>query len=201
MNLKPILGMPHYFAGDDGHIYSDVKRTRGGGGEVSCEPYPVHEIQDKSGYWQVSVKVGGKWQTRTVAPLVCSAFYGTRPSRMECCHGARGKGDNRPDNIEWGTRQKNQGIDKVRDGTGRRGEKNHFAKITRGIVWDIRDMDGFFSNAEIAKALGVGVHVVYSVLTGRAWSWLGPRPHNCPSRVRLTPSDWILFSQIEEIES
>lgn len=69
-------------------------------------------------YLFVHLCYNGKSVSRKVHSLVLEAFAEPRPAGLEACHGPGGKLDNRwPENLSWGTKDKNLGPDKVRDGT------------------------------------------------------------------------------------
>jgi hypothetical protein len=71
--------------------------------------------------------------------LVLEAFAGLCPAGQEAPHGPDGSLDNRrPENLEWGTKDKNNGPDKVRDGTLACGERNGQARLTADAVREIR---------------------------------------------------------------
>jgi hypothetical protein len=72
----------------------------------------------RRGYRKVVLyRPGNKpWQVN-VAVVMLITFVGPRPTGAITCHGPAGGQDDSLDNIEWGTHQKNQGIDRVRDGT------------------------------------------------------------------------------------
>lgn len=80
----------------------------------------------------------GRDDTRMVHLLVAEAFLPPCPEGMECCHGSGGKTDNRAANLSWGTRAKNMGPDKVRDGTDPNGDRHAMAKLTWEQVDEIR---------------------------------------------------------------
>lgn len=116
MELREIVGFSGYFAGDDGAVYS--MRPRCGNARPPENPRRLRTTQNpQSGYLQVVMMLNRKTKTRKVHPLVCSAFHGAKPKGMEVCHGVRGKQDNCPSNLSWGTHSKNMSEDKRRDGT------------------------------------------------------------------------------------
>jgi len=124
--MRAISGFPGYFATEGGNIYSIKRRGRHGGYG------PLHKLvptRDREGYLIVNLYRGGKPHLRMVHRLVLETFIGPRPLGMECCHGPSGKLDNSIGNLVWGTRSKNYGEDRVRDGTHCRGERHPFAKL------------------------------------------------------------------------
>lgn len=80
----------------------------------------------------------GRDHERTVHRLVLEAFAGPCPEGLEALHGPGGKLDNRPQNLSWGTREKNMGPDRVRDGIDSNGDRHGMAKLTWEQVDKIR---------------------------------------------------------------
>jgi hypothetical protein len=74
---------------------------------------------------------------RRIGVLVLEAFVGPRPAGMDCCHGPKGQRDDSLTNVSWGTKSKNLGEDRRRDGTARFGEKTNLAKLTEAQVLEI----------------------------------------------------------------
>lgn len=171
--LRTIPGFDGYLAGVDGQIYST--HVRGGRPELrplpGGEPKRIGGWTNSDGYKMVALYRNGRRSTCKVHTLICLAFHGTKPQGMECCHGPRGRSDNRPNNVSWGMRSKNQGEDRLRDGTDNRGENCAKHKLNASQVRSIRVMDNK-SHAEIAIVFGVSKSAISSIKARRSWSWL-----------------------------
>ena len=87
---------------------------------------------------QVCLRRDGRSRTFKVHSLVAAAFLGPRPEGHEVCHGPAGRLDNRLANLSYGTKSKNNGEDKRRDGTLPVGILNPGAKLNDEIVRECR---------------------------------------------------------------
>lgn len=179
MELRPIQDFPGYFAGDDGNIYSMMPR---GGSKNMVIPKGLRRLRGApgvDGYQRVYVlRSDGVKLTKKVATLVCSAFHGSRPPGMVVCHGLNGRDDNQSGNLSWGTRSKNQGEDRVRDGTINRGERCIGHKLTEDSVrWILSTVDTK-TQTEVGKELGVDQSTISNILSGRSWGWLTGIQHH-----------------------
>lgn len=116
----------------------------------------------------------GASKTRLIHQLVLEAFVGPRPSPdHEACHGPGGALDNRLMNLSWGTRSKNQGLDRVRDGTSNRGTRQWQAKLTEDIVMECRKRyTAGETQYALAAEFGITQGAMSEVITGRQWAWL-----------------------------
>lgn len=90
------------------------------------------------GYRRIELCVANKSKKKLVGRLVLEAFIGPRPKNHVMCHGPSGKLDDSLENLSWGTRSKNNGEDKLRDGTSNRGDRCGNSKITWTNVRTIR---------------------------------------------------------------
>lgn len=119
---------------------------------------------------------GGPWQIYFVHHLVLEAFDRPCPPGMECRHGPGGPADNRwPENICWGTREDNQGPDRVRDGTSNRGERSGMAKLTEVIVSECRRRNaGGETAAALAAEFGISDGTMSRALRGETWTHVLP---------------------------
>jgi hypothetical protein len=79
---------------------------------------------DSGGYRSVTLYQDGSQEQCKVSNLVMEAFAGPRPEGLVVRHGTGGQVDDRLENLCWGTYSQNNGVDKERDGTVARGEKN-----------------------------------------------------------------------------
>ncbi len=105
--------------------------------------------------------------------LVLLAFRGARPPEMESLHGPGGRLDNRLANLSYGTRAKNSGPDRVRDGTSNRGERCGTAKLTEAIVLECRRRYAAGeAQQDLTREFGVHPGTMSQAITGKRWAWL-----------------------------
>lgn len=137
---RDIPEFPGYRAGDDGTIWSRIRRGGGPGraGELCEEWHQIMGWITGQGYRAVSVRDGsGQRHHRFVHVLVLTAFVGPRPAGADGCHADDDGLNNRLANLRWDTRKGNM-RDAVRNGRVPTGEQNHFAKLTVTEVQEIR---------------------------------------------------------------
>ena len=79
----------------------------------------------------------GKRVTAYVHRLVLSAFIGEPDIKHETCHNDGDRLNNRLDNLRWDTHVSNCD-DREKHGTGTKGSKNGFSKLTEDQVIEIR---------------------------------------------------------------
>lgn len=113
----PVLGWEGFYeVSDRGRVRSlDRKREHGTGHKAKVKGQPITLILDSRGSPTVRFSRGGKKHVRFVHRLVLEAFVGPCPEGMECCHDNDVPGDNRLENLSWGTKSKNR-LDAVRNG-------------------------------------------------------------------------------------
>ena len=93
---KDIEGFPGYQVSNQGRVKN--KKT----GHV-LKP----QINNRSGYYQVSLSVGGKSHTVYIHHLVASGFLGKRPNGYDIDHNDTNKLNNKASNLEYCTRSEN----------------------------------------------------------------------------------------------
>lgn len=126
--LKCIPGYPGYYVCREGHVYSSWR-----GPIVRLKP----KVRSWDGYIEYGLKVGEKQVFRKAHFLVALVFIGPRPEGQEVMHLNHDKTDNRPENLAYGTRQKNVD-DKVAAKRHAHGSKQGHAKLTEDDVREIR---------------------------------------------------------------
>lgn len=160
--LKNIPGYSKYKAGSDGEIYS------------FCAGMPRKLKKGRrtpTSYFHVNIKEdGGKFKTRDVHTLICSAFKGIRPVGYDCSHLNGNKTDNRSDNLCWETRKENFARKKIH-GTHDQGCNNSRAKLNRE---QIQTMKYFLKEGEkheiIAREFNVSRLFVTKVANGHRYA-------------------------------
>jgi hypothetical protein len=109
--------------------------------------------------------------------LVLEAFVGPCPEGMEACHGELGKLVNTPENLSWGTREKNI-ADRLRDGTLRFGERCYNAKLTEDDVRYIRQSDE--RGVDLAVKFGVYGSTISQIRNLKTWKHLDAEKRSNP---------------------
>jgi hypothetical protein len=157
---------PGYRVGDDGSVWSCIRpgRYHRFGSWHRLKPLP-----QRLGHSTVYL---GRKDQRYIHRLVLEAFVGPCPDGMECRHLDGNPGNNRLDNLAWGTRAENQ-ADSIRHETAyhlrpegrmharhlwdhvehKSGEKHHRAKLTDNQVAIIRAIPEVGRRNEIAGLL------------------------------------------------
>jgi NUMOD4 motif/HNH endonuclease len=122
------------------------------------------------GYLCVTLCNGAVKRTTTVHSLVAEAFLGPRPDGYQVCHGPAGPLDNRLVNLSYGTRSKNCGEDRYRDGTQTVGTRHGLAKLTDEIVRECRArVAAGETRVNLAREFGVNPGTIAAVVNRRTW--------------------------------
>lgn len=126
-----------------------------------------------TGYLNIVMSIDGIRVYRLIHQLVLEAFVGPPEPGQEARHLNGDRGDNRLDNLAWGTSAENE-ADKLRHGTSNHGEGNGMAKLTLEQVLEIRRRyaDGGESQYTLAAAYGVRQGAISRVVTGKRWGHL-----------------------------
>ena len=157
--IKPIPDFPGYYAEDNGTIYSLHKSgLKKKATAVDLGRNRVDLYRNNRGY---KISVGS---------LVLKAFAGPKPTNMEACHGPKGRLIDSLDNLYWGTHQQNM-IDRVRDGTHNRGERQGSHKLTNTQIRVIRhSADLRVSQGFLAKIFGIGRDEINRIVNFKRWA-------------------------------
>lgn len=125
-------------------------------------------------YGHLSVNLGRQWKGK-LAPLICSAFNGPRPSSThEAAHWDGDPSNNLPSNLRWATSQENK-ADMVRHGTAPRGERCGTSKLKEDQVKEIRRMrssGGGMTFQAIADKFHVSYALVHYICGRKRWTHL-----------------------------
>lgn len=121
----------------------------------------------------LSDKLSGRRKIYFVHVLVCSAFWGEKPSPIhQVAHEDGSKTNNYFLNLRWKTAKENQ-ADRVRHGTNLIGELMPTSKLTEVDIVNIKELAslGFFQK-DMAFLWGVCQPTISKILSGRRWSYL-----------------------------
>lgn len=103
---KPIPSAKGWFASSEGRIWLPTKEVRmpnGGVKLLTVGPTFGAFVKATGRYTQ---SISGK--TKPLAPLICEAFHGPRPSpRHHCMHLDEDRANNKETNLAWGTALEN----------------------------------------------------------------------------------------------
>ena len=115
----------------------------------------------------VHLELNGSGTTKLVHHLVAQAWLPPKPVGLIILHGPRGRRDNCPDNLSYGTYRQNAGPDRERDGTLIKGEQSYWAKLTEKDVIEIRKSTK--TCRVLAQEYGVSATVISKARTGKTW--------------------------------
>lgn len=104
--------------------------------------------------------------------LVCETYNGLRPDGQEVRHLNGDPGDDRPENLAWGTRTENL-ADMINHGRSTRGAKNTQVVLTEAQVQEIRRRRRAGERGvDLADEFGVHEATICDIHKGRHWKWL-----------------------------
>jgi hypothetical protein len=158
VTFKLIPKSQNYYAGSDGHIYSNF-----GKGYKKLSP----GLQSTGKYYFVSVVINNIRKTHRVHRLICLAFHGKpKSNKMTTSHLNGNWKDNRPENLAWESYSKN--LSRKKDhGTDDIGVNNSRAKISIEQLRQIRLLlSQGLTHQKIADKFGVNRVFITKIATG-----------------------------------
>lgn len=150
----PIPNCPGYFASREGLILSKRRRN-----EVVLSP-----IETDDGHQYIFIFKKKRW----VHHLILETFDRSKPNGLQCRHLDGNPGNNRPDNLSWGTQMENS-MDRWEHGTMPVGEKSAAAKLTLPQVKEIKKLKGHISSRQVAASYGVAHTTIQKIWRGEHW--------------------------------
>lgn len=133
-----------------------------------CLIWPYHRCS--AGYGRIDVD----GYTKLVSRIVCERVNGPPlMSEHEAAHSC-GKGHLgcvTKGHLSWETPSQN-GADKVAHGTSLKGERSPNAKLTEHAVREIKALQGYVSQRELARRYGVSRRSIEGIYRGDVWGWL-----------------------------
>lgn len=158
---------PGYLVGDDGGVWS-CWTVRGLMGTRWRRLAPGRK---KDGYLVYRLRVAPQvYRSRHGHSLVLAAFRSPRPPGAECRHLDGDPGNNRLENLAWGTGVENY-RDRVAHGTHLFGSRVASAKFTEGEIKEVRrDLARRVPMRVLARRFGVRPMTIADVATGKTWS-------------------------------
>lgn len=148
--------IPHPYIKDlyitpDGKVFKELGSTKGNDGYHHCT-------------------INGKQIRRHI--LVCETFNGLNTNGYIVRHLNGNPGDDRPENLSWGTQKENCN-DTIKHNRTTKGEKNKQAKLNSSQVIEIRNR---WKNNEsptfLAKEFNVSVSNIQDIVRYRTWKHL-----------------------------
>lgn len=110
---------------------------------------------------------GSNWSAHRLALAI---YTSENPVGLDACHKCKNRHCINPHHLEWGTRAKNNGADKIRDGTDNRGARNGKAKLTAEQVMEIRNSNE--PVCTISKKFNITSGYVYRLRQNKTWKHL-----------------------------
>jgi len=121
------------------------------------------------GYLRVELNRIGKSAKYAIHRLVAEAFIGPAPAGLLVLHRDDDSSNNTPDNLYYGT-PKDNGADKVRNGTSLRGTRHHAVTITAERAKAISLWADKLPMVRVAEKFGVSIQIVSHIKHGHAWN-------------------------------
>lgn len=165
------------------------------------------QSRHRDGHLFVRFPVEGKRKCVYVHRLVCEAYHGPRPDKHECRHLDGDPGNNRPENLAWGTHKDNI-RDRIGHGTSNPGSKAAASVLTEDMVCAARLRRASGEKiAAIARDLGVNRRTLRNAVSGVTWKTAkvdampvdgAPRPWKRRSGRYVTPANLAALPQLHE---
>lgn len=157
------IGAPFYRVGSDGYVSKLI-------GDGDKRPIRWKQFRGSRlccGHLQVRFQHLNK--AYYVHHLVLIAFRGSRPEKLECRHLNGDPGDNRLENLAWGTRRENM-MDRAVHGVDNKGSRNGCSKLTESKVRRLRvRVKNGESFSALAADYGVSPRCIRDVVNRRTW--------------------------------
>jgi hypothetical protein len=177
---KPVVGYEGlYSVSDKGNVRSETRIVpHSRCGIMFCQSKLRKLNCDGNGYLQLTLNKNGVMRMFKVHNLVAAAFLGEAPKGAIICHGPGGRKDNSAANLSYGTYSKNNGEDRVRDGTDTRGSKHGCARLSQDQAMEVYKLRGVESGASLAKRFGIAESTVSAIQLGKLWKHITQPTHN-----------------------
>jgi hypothetical protein len=177
VEYRDVPGWPGYRVGTDGSVWHCWSRYRHGPRRMTDRWQQMKpSIQKKRNkgrayrYLNLVPPEGGSYKTFRVHRLILETFVGPCPPGMEARHLNGDPGDNRLENLAWGSPERNR-QDNRELGAYQRGEGHSQATLTEADVREIRRLyaTGEYLQKELAARFGVQVPAVSMIVNRRSW--------------------------------
>lgn len=176
-----VPGLPGYRVGDDGSVWTRLKRVYRKGSEGkgvryipgdSWTPLMATKTGKQKKHLLVQLRNEGVIHYWLIHRLVLELFRGPCPEGMECAHENGIPSDNRLCNLRWTTRRDNS-ADKIAHGTDPKGERNPRHKLKEIEVIEIlKSLDGGMDKQMLADKYIVSRLTIWEISKGKTWKHL-----------------------------
>lgn len=167
---RNIVGFPGYRVGDDGSVWCRLPKYGRAQRDKRWPWRPVSVGTNPQGVCQVGLNRDGRHHTKSLGPLVLTAFVGPKPPGMQCRHLDDVQAHNALANLKWGTPKENA-ADRDRNGRTQRGDTHSSAVLTAAIVKRLRAAPKSVSTSELIRKLGLSIHHSTVSLARRGLTW------------------------------
>lgn len=123
-------------------------------------------IAQTGGHGTIGIRLNGKCYTYKAHRLSYQLFKGEIPRDKFVLHSCNNAKCVNPDHLRIGTQKENV-LDRIKDGTDNKGERHGMAKLTKNKVKKIRKMKGH--HLKIATIFNVSQKAIYDVIHKRTW--------------------------------
>jgi hypothetical protein len=161
VEYRSIKGLPNYRVGNDGSVWSCKK---GSWKRLRPSKYPSGRLKAVFNHLGVRYEIA-------VAVLVLETFVGPRPVDHQACHFPnRDITDNRVCNLMWATPKENKSHE-VLQGTRKRGQTHHKARLTEDDVRNMRFLysTGNYTYSQLAKLFKMSTVQTAIICQRRQW--------------------------------
>lgn len=166
---KNIIGYPNYQISSFGRVKSKERMITDSLGRKRCVRSRILKQGDSMGYAFVNLIKNGEANSVKVHVLVAEAFLGQRPDGCDVCHKNGNKKDNNVDNLEYGTRSKNN-LDNYRIN----GCVTKNQKLTVDEVKEIKkQLQQGVSQRKLALKYGVCKSTIAAIKFKELYGWIG----------------------------
>jgi len=171
MIWKTIPNFPNYEISEYGNVRRHIsvavvkvghRKKPGQLLKPSANKYPTYSLVNES----------GEIVRKRLSHLLLSAFVGPQPKGMQALHWDDDQTNNYWKNLRWGT-PKDNGNDKIRNGTAASGSINGAAKLSDWVVLSARqDYKNGMTLHQLVEKYRVTMTPMWAAVTGKSWKHL-----------------------------
>ena len=166
---KNIIEYPNYQISSLGRVKSKERMITDNLGRTRCIHSRILKQGDSMGYAFVNLIKNGEVNSVKIHVLVAETFLGQRPDGYDVCHKNGNKKDNNVDNLEYGTRSKNN-LDNYRIN----GCVTKNQKLTVDEVKEIKkQLQQGVSQRKLALKYGVCKSTIAAIKSKELYGWIG----------------------------
>lgn len=153
-----------------GRVQSKRRPSNNGVGATGSWRTLKGSVRKQDGYTEHNLTKNGKGRNKLLHVLVLETFVGPCPPGMECRHLDGNPGNNKLDNLAWGTPEENQ-ADRLLHGTSNQGENHGMSKLNWKKVRRIRRLfaSGKLTRPELAQRFCVSPSSISRIISNSIW--------------------------------